>query len=1049
MPILSLLTTTRSRLLSSTAFIRYYAAGGFNPEFVADFVRGEYSAAGNRTFASTIDHSASGLATMTGGYGPELISNGEFDSDTTGWTNGSSAVLSAVSGELEIVNSSGGADGAVYALSGLISGKQYVVTAQLRGVSGSDIELTVLNNLGTTFLLRTTPVTAASLTKVVGYWTAQGSQDKVYLRMPSNGTAYADNISVREAPKLQWRPHNLLTYSEQFDNAAWIISPSGTGSVTKGTADAATAPDGTSTADRVIFDLAGGTTTGDIALLRQQNATTGGLTYSVYLRSSDGLSSYTMQIILPDGNGSNITVTGSWQKFEVSGTSSGNVNYGIRLRGGQSPANSDYADVLIWGAHLYRSDLGGMAPVPADFQTAGSETYVRTAGRPIGPELVTNGTFDTDTTGWTTTAPATATWNAGQVDLDRNNGSAVQQLYQAQTFTLGSVYEVNITVSALSHNVGLYSTGGGVGIGSTITSTGDHTLYFVGKSGDNGIYIGAGGSTTATATIDNVSVQEIDVNPATARYLPRIGHHVYNGSQWVDEGIFHESEARTNLIEYSEDFTDASWTKTNTATLAVDATGPDGETSAVTLVDSGAGGTGDVHVSQVYSLSTSTTYTVSMFMKADQLSVGSIRFAGFTTPADSRASFNLSDGTVTVSAGDQTTIEDFGNGWYRCAITFTTDAADITGTIRYAAGDEFSTVDLDGTSSILIYGAQLEAGSTPSSYIPTSGATATRAAETLTIPYENLTWPEPVVIGEELVTNGTFDTDTTGWSGLNSANVTFSSGRVEVDIAAVSGSGISSDANVPVELGKVYLVSADIEIGTYTGSSVILNLIGASSPAQAVASSGVTTVSYVFYGSATTNTSVRVLRGSADTGTIFIDNVSVREIKPLAVSIQMDGRVTYADTNDGGEVIFSDWRFDSSNRIRAGIDTNSTNVGQVLWLQAASGTTDAIRSAFDTFTPGVNVPFNIASRHGSTFINGAVDGVALTEDTTPVALPDLSTTDLELGYDFMGTIKKFRMWADDIGDTGLEEATEPSLEPSLSLTFDGSSTSFTVFDWSE
>jgi len=205
----------------------------------------------------------------------------------------------------------------------------------------------------------------------------------------------------------------------------------------------------------------------------------------------------------------------------------------------------------------------------------------------------------------------------------------------------------------------------------------------------------------------------------------------------------------------------------------------------------------------------------------------------------------------------------------------------------------------------------------------------------------------------------------------------------------------------------------------------------------------------VFYGSATTNTSVRVLRGSADTGTIFIDNVSVREIKPLAVSIQMDGRVTYADTNDGGEVIFSDWRFDSSNRIRAGIDTNSTNVGQVLWLQAASGTTDAIRSAFDTFTPGVNVPFNIASRHGSTFINGAVDGVALTEDTTPVALPDLSTTDLELGYDFMGTIKKFRMWADDIGDTGLEEATEPSLEPSLSLTFDGSSTSFTVFDWSE
>jgi len=52
----------------------------------------------------------------------------------------------------------------------------------------------------------------------------------------------------------------------------------------------------------------------------------------------------------------------------------------------------------------------------------------------------------------------------------------------------------------------------------------------------------------------------------------------------------------------------------------------------------------------------------------------------------------------------------------------------------------------------------------------------------------------------------------------------------------------------------------------------------------------------------------------------------------------------------------------------------------------------------------------------------AVDGTALTEDTTPVALPDLSSTDLEIGYDFMGTIKTLRIWADDIGDTGIAEA---------------------------
>ena len=73
----------------------------------------------------------------------------------------------------------------------------------------------------------------------------------------------------------------------------------------------------------------------------------------------------------------------------------------------------------------------------------------------------------------------------------------------------------------------------------------------------------------------------------------------------------------------------------------------------------------------------------------------------------------------------------------------------------------------------------------------------------------------------------------------------------------------------------------------------------------------------------------------------------------------------------------------------------------------------------------------------------------MTEDTTPVELPDLSATDLDLGFDYMGTIGTFRVWDQDLGDDGIVTATAPSLEPSLSLTFDGSGLSFTVLDWSE
>jgi hypothetical protein len=145
---------------------------------------------------------------------------------------------------------------------------------------------------------------------------------------------------------------NLLVRSQEFDNAAWEKIPVGSALIPTVTANQGAAPDGTTTADRVQFSLNGATASGDISILRQSNATTGALTHSVWLKSFDGSSSYAMQIILPDGGGQAITVTPSWQRFTVTGTSSGSVGYGVRLRGAQSPTNSNTADVLIWGAQL-------------------------------------------------------------------------------------------------------------------------------------------------------------------------------------------------------------------------------------------------------------------------------------------------------------------------------------------------------------------------------------------------------------------------------------------------------------------------------------------------------------------------------------------------------------------------------------------------------------------------------------------------------------------------------------------------------------------------
>jgi len=160
------------------------------------------------------------------------------------------------------------------------------------------------------------------------------------------------------------------------------------------------------------------------------------------------------------------------------------------------------------------------------------------------------------------------------------------------------------------------------------------------------------------------------------------------------------------------------------------------------------------------------------------------------------------------------------------------------------------------------------------------------------------------------------------------------------------------------------------------------------------------------------------------------------------VSIQMDGRISY--TKSGSDTFWR-WREDANAYINDVFFTDYRFIS----AQNDGTTYDQVSTAANYFSGDLLESYNIASRHGSTFINGAADGVALTANTTPTALPDLSSTDLNLAYDYNGTIKSFRVWNQDLGDSGIETASAPSLEPSLSLTFDGSGSSFTVLDWSE
>jgi hypothetical protein len=175
--------------------------------------------------------------------------------------------------------------------------------------------------------------------------------------------------------------------------------------------------------------------------------------------------------------------------------------------------------------------------------------------------------------------------------------------------------------------------------------------------------------------------------------------------------------APSNLLTNSQDFEAAGWSKTN-ATIAANATAsPDGSVTADTLVEdttSGAHGVSSPNATVALG-----PVTWSVFVKAGTRSwVWINAFAG----ANNRTWFNLADGTVgTMGAGATASITSAGDGWYRCSVTLTSGTATVSMGINAASADNTTGyVGVTSAAAIYIWGAQLELGSTATTYNNTS-----------------------------------------------------------------------------------------------------------------------------------------------------------------------------------------------------------------------------------------------------------------------------------------------------------------------------------------
>ena len=198
-------------------------------------------------------------------------------------------------------------------------------------------------------------------------------------------------------------------------------------------------------------------------------------------------------------------------------------------------------------------------------------------------------------------------------------------------------------------------------------------------------------------------------------------------------------ESGTNIHTYS--IPGSNWNTNNTSLTENNTISPDG-TQTATLFTGINGDSVSHWILKDHSVTTGISYTQTFFVKPGSTDL--VQIACSTGWQSRYVNFQLTgDGVI----GDQDVgsescfIQKYPNGWYRIGVIQTTITTTGAGRMILTTTSSLTSSRLSASAegTFYVWGAQIEQGSFPTSYIPTSGSTVTRSSDNASITGTNFT----------------------------------------------------------------------------------------------------------------------------------------------------------------------------------------------------------------------------------------------------------------------------------------------------------------------